>query len=224
MTLDPVAQFTLALAAFLGGIAFGLLGEIGKIARILLGAYLPPVSWQARYERPLPLVSRPPRFRKNAPRRAWATAVSFCMDLAFPILAALYLLYLLFRFNNGVLRVSALVLFLLGLAAFRVTLARYFLTPLAMLAFLFCALGVYVKALLLLPLKLFARAITRVALRPLSLVIRTLEAKMNAWHTTRMCALQLELAGGGLLPKKKRNLKLCRKKEKRVVASSPSHW
>ena len=56
MTLDPSVQFALFAAALLGGIAFGLLGEIGKIARILLGAYLPPPAWQARYERPLPLL------------------------------------------------------------------------------------------------------------------------------------------------------------------------
>ena len=37
MTIDPIAQLSLYLAAFFGGIGLGILADLGKILRILLG-------------------------------------------------------------------------------------------------------------------------------------------------------------------------------------------
>lgn len=218
MTIDPALQFALFAAAFLGGMAFGLLGEVGKIVRILLGAYVPPPSWQARYERPLPLFHRGLRFQKAAPHRAWATGVAFVADLAFPVLAALYLLHVLFRFNNGVFRFSVPVLFLLGLALFRVALVRPFREPLAVTAYLICALCAYLKALLLLPLGLLGFALRKWICKPLARLGRAAWYRVSVCRTRRLCQKQRSLAMRGLLSTSKGKKELCRKKEKRVAS------
>lgn len=221
MTIDPVAQFSLCLWAFLGGLAFGLLGEVGKVVRILVGAYVPPPALRARYERPLPLIGRAPRFRKTAPRRAWAGTVQICADIAFPVLVALYVLYILFRFQNGIFRASAVLLFLIGLSLFRVGLSRHFIGPMAAFAYALCALGVYGKVLLLFPPTILWRFLKRFLLLPLLSLWRATLASLCQKRTQRLCAAQRALALEGLDKTSKRNKKLCRKKEKRVAASRP---
>ena len=225
MTLDPALQFTLFAAAFLGGAAFGLLGEVGKILRILLGAYLPPPEWRARYERPLPLLPRGLRFQKAAPRRAWARGVSFFMDLTFPVLAALYLLIILFRFNNGVFRFSVPLLFLLGLAIFRVLLVSHLRAPLAAMAYLLCVFGAYLGVLLLLPTKMLWLALCRWVLGPFSRLSRAVWRRVRVRYTRRLCQKQLSLAARGFLPIDKGKKKYVEKKKKgrRYVAPHPHH-
>ena len=106
MTIDPIAQLSLYFAAFFGGIGLGILAELGKILRILLGAYLPSPSYKPLYERSLPWLSRGVGWRTAPARRAFAAGVSFLCDFAFPICTAFYLLYILFCFNSGKLRIS----------------------------------------------------------------------------------------------------------------------
>ena len=221
MTLDPTLQFALFAAAFLGGVLFGLLGEVGKLFRILVGAYLPPPLWEARYARPLPLLRRGLRFQKAVPHRAWAKGVSLAMDLVFPVLSALYLLYILFRFNNGVFRFSVPLLFLLGLALFRVALVGPLRKPLGVMAYLLCALLAYLRALLLLPLRLLCFALQKWIFTPLVRLWRALWHFVCLSNTRRLCQKQFSLAQRGLLSTHKGKKKSCRKKEKRA-ASRPS--
>ena len=222
MTVDPIAQLSLCLFALLGGVAFGVLAELGKIARILLGAYLPPPSFRARYEHPLPWLSRGIGWHKAAPRRVWVVGVSSLFDLAFPVLAALYLLLILFRFNNGALRISIVFLFLLGLALFRTAFSARMARAFALLAFALAVLGVYLKVLLLLPPKFIWRVLKKLLFSPFLRLWQTVAGRCAARRTRLLCAAQLDAARKGLLshPQKlKRKLKICRKKEK--VAEPP---
>ena len=225
MTVDPIAQLSLCLWALFGGMAFGVLGELGRIARILLGAYLPLPSWQERYERPLPWLSRGVGWHKTAPRRVWAMGVCFLFDLAFPVLSALYLLLVIFRFNSGAFRLSTVFLFLLGLGLFRVLFSARLSKPFAFLAFALAVLGVYLKVLLLLPPKFLWRMARVLLILPFLRLWRALAQKRAGQRSRAMCAAQLDRARNGYLqepPKKrKRKLKICRKKEKRVAASRP---
>ncbi len=226
MTVDPIAQLSLCLWAFFGGVAFGVLAELGKILRILLGAYLPPLSWQARYERPLPLISRGVGWHKTAPGRLWALGVSTLFDFVFPVLAALYLLFVLFRFNSGALRLSAVALFLLGLSLFRVALSARMAKAFAFLGFALAVFGVYLKVLLLLPPKFLWRWGRKLLILPFWHLLAAIAKKHAARRSRALCAAQLEAARLGFLPKssknRKRKLKICRKKEKRGAAPRPS--
>ena len=117
---------------------------------------------------------------------------------------------------------SVPILFLLGLALFRVALVRFFSVPLAALAFARCVLGVYLRALFLLPLRLLWRAVQGWMLAPLAQLVRGLWLGALAWRTRRMCKAQLALAKRGLLlSKPKGKIKRCRKKEKRVGEHHP---
>jgi hypothetical protein len=217
MTLDPIAQLSLCLFSLFGGVAFGLAADLGKIARILLGAYLPPPTWRARYERPLPWLSRGVGWRKTAPRRAWVRGVGAVFDLAFPVLAALYLLLVSFRFNSGALRLSAIPLFLLGLGLFRVLCSARLSGAFAYLAYVLAVFGVYLKVILLLPPKLLWRVARRLLILPLVRLLRVIARGWALRRTRAMCAAQLAAAEAGFLQSsrknRKRKWKLCRKKE-----------
>ncbi len=227
MTIDPIAQFSLFLAAFLDGIAMGGLSELGKILQILLGAHRPPAYLKAWYERPLPLVGRALGWRTAPVRRAWRTAVSICADFLFPIIAVLAFLWIGFRFHGGVFRFSALLLFLLGVALWR-TLCTPHLSPLlARAAFLLAAGLLYLRTVLLLPVRLWWRFLRRFCLLPLVYLWKRL---LHTWHqrqSSMLCQAQLQAAARGFLApqclrrnkvKKGMRKRICRKKEKKAAS------
>ncbi|MBR2465018.1 MAG: hypothetical protein IKM42_02255 [Clostridia bacterium] len=228
MTIDPVAQLSLYLAALLGGIGLGILADIGKILRILLGAHLPSPSLRPLYERRLPWLLRSVGWRAAPARRAWALGVSFLCDFAFPILATLYLLYILFCFNSGKFRISALLLLLLGFALWRVLFSARTARLFAYAAFGLAVLWLYLRTLLLLPLKFLWRMLLKFCVVPMLRGSKSLFLLYCRQRSVTMCRMQLNAAKAGLLRRAKRKnvtqkgmKKICRKKEKRVARSRP---
>lgn len=228
MTIDPISQLSLYLAAFLGGMGMGLLAELGKIVRILLGAYQPPVSFQARYERPLPWISRSIGWRRAPARRAWVLLVSFLCDFFFPVLAALYLLYILFRFNSGIFRISAPLLLLVGLGLWRTAFSKSLSGVFSLLAFALAVLWLYMKTLLLLPPRLLWYMLSKFVLLPLRRLFLACAQRLSLWRSRALCRGQLNAAKRGFQPsakqtpkKRKGTKKICRKTGKRAVASHP---
>ncbi|MBR2010231.1 MAG: spore cortex biosynthesis protein YabQ [Clostridia bacterium] len=228
MTIDPIAQLSLYFAAFFGGIGLGILAELGKILRILLGAYLPSPSYKPLYERSLPWLSRGVGWRTAPARRAFAAGVSFLCDFAFPICTAFYLLYILFCFNSGKLRISAFVLLLLGLGTWRVLFSARMAKIFALVAFGLAVLWLYLRTLLLLPPKFLWRMILKFCVAPASRGAKALFLLLSLRRSAAMCRAQLTAAKAGLSPcateknvTQKGMKKRCRKKEKRVATPRP---
>lgn len=228
MTIDPISQLSLYLAAFLGGVGLGILAELGKILRILLGAYQPPHSLRARYERPLPWLSRSVGWRRAPARRAWVLSVSFLCDFFFPVLAALYLLYILFRFNSGIFRISALLALLVGLGLWRTAFSKRLTGVFSLFAFALAVLWLYVKTLLLLPPRLLWRMLSKFLLSPLRRLLSACVRRLSLWYSRALCHRQLNAAKRGFQPpdkgvskKQKGTKKICRKTGKRAVVSRP---
>ncbi len=219
MTIDPIAQFSLFLAAFFGGVSLGLLSELGKLLRILLGAHRPPAYLKPLYERPLPLVRCALGWRTAPVRRAWRMAVSILADLLFPMIAALVFLWIGYRFHNGVFRFSALLLLLLGFALWRTVCTVRLAPAIARAAYLLAVALLYLRTALLLPLRLLWRFLHRFCLLPsVHLCQKMLHARRTR-QSQRLCRAQLQAAAHGFLPiKKEKRTKICQKKGKRVAA------
>lgn len=228
MTIDPIAQLSLYLAAFFGGIGLGILADLGKILRILLGAHLPSPSLRPLYEHRLPWLLRSVGWRAAPARRVWAVGVSFLCDFAFPIISTLYLLYILFCFNSGKFRISALLLLLLGFALWRVLFSARTARLFAYAAFGLAVLWLYLRTLLLLPLKLLQRMLLKFCVAPMLRGAKSLFLMYCRKRSAAICRMQLNAAKAGFLlttaPKivtSKGMKKVCRKKEKRVARSRP---
>ncbi len=228
MTIDPILQLGLFLASLLGGISLGLLADLGKVVKILLGAHQPPKHLRALYERPLPLLGKPLGWHTAPPRRIWCRAVSLFAELLFPIIGALVFLWIGFRFHGGLFRISALALFVIGVALWRL-LCTPRLDPLIAYAAFLLAVGLlYLRVVLILPLRLFLSVLLRFLLLPAVRLWRVALAKRRKCRSLLLCKKQLSAAQNGFLATTpsvsavkaelyKGKKKVCRKKEKRVA-------
>ena len=224
MTIDPILQLQLFVASLLGGISLGLLADLGKVLKILLGAHQPPMHLKVLYERPLPLLARPLGMREAAPRRIWCRAVSLLAELLFPLIGALLFLWIGFRFHGGLFRISALALLVIGVALWRL-LCTPRLDPLIAHAAFWLAAGLlYLRTVLLLPLRLLFWVLLRFLLLPLVRLWQAAWLKRRKKQSLLLCKRQLLAAQNGFsvaasnaAKRHKGKKKTCRKKEKRVA-------
>lgn len=197
MTIDPIGQLGLFLAAFLCGAFLGLLSELGRILRILLGAHTAPPTMRRLYERPLPLLGRAVGWRTHAAHRLWRTAVFLLGDFFFPLVAALAFLWVTFRFQGGVFRPMALCLLLGGFALWRVAVSRHTAGLFALLAFVLALLWLYIRVALVLPLRLLWWLFHRLLVAPLALLLHRLCYFFDCRRSARLCRAQLLAAQRG---------------------------
>jgi hypothetical protein len=199
MEISPLLQLQALLAALCGGILFGGLYDAGRAVGVLLGAYRPPASMRVRYERPLPLLGHGVSFGERPAMRALRlplTAVGeffFCLGLLF--LAE----WVLYRFYDGLLRLSVPVAIPAGLGLWRLLTARLSEAILAHAAYALAVLLAYLRALLLLPFFLLRR-ILLLLLLPLRLLWRRSVHAVARRRTARLCRRQLALAAAGFAP------------------------
>ena len=198
MEIYPGLQFAMLLGAFLGGICLGGVWELLTALRILFGAYKPPEFMRERYARLLPILHRPVPFaRKGVSRRLWRGIVIGVGDLSFCLLLAVFLILLLYRYNDGAFRFSVPVLLLIGFALFRALLSRWISLAEAYLAYGFAAASLYLAALLALPAKAMRYLFTRFVLRPARRACRCIENRRMRQRSAELCAMQLKWAECG---------------------------
>lgn len=199
MEIDPSLQLAMLLSALLWGVGMGILWELLTAIRILLGAYTPPEAMRAQYAKRLPLLGRPVTFERKSPlRRVWRGVVIALGDVLFCVVIAIVAILILYRYNDGVFRLSVPVLMLLGLALLRFISATPLARVMAYVAYGFAAAGVYATALLSLPwkgIKLFWR---RLCLRLMGAVYRKLTLRHLRRVSAALCAYQLAYAAVGL--------------------------
>ena len=197
MQIYPDRQLLLLLCAFMLGVAQGLVWELFVAVRILLGAHLPPERYLALYKRPLPLLGRSVPLPAGRGRRVWRGSVRAVCDVLYCICFALALILLLYDQNDGAWRLSVPVLALLGLAAFRVVFARPLCALAAYTAFFLAAGGVYIRVLLVLPIRGMRHFVTRLFVRPIRALFRVLYARMLSHTSAALCRAQLAAAATG---------------------------
>ncbi len=197
MQINPSWQLSMLLCAFLWGYFSGLVFEGMLASHILLGVYLPPKFMQAAYSKPLPLLHRcVPTPMPN--KRRWVRGtVQALTQVLFCVLFAAGVIVLLYYYNNGAIRWSVLLLALLGLGAFRLTLARVLPYLTAYLAFFFAVLRVYVLAVLRLPFLLLA-LLLHVLCLPMRRLLRCVHTRLVLRTSSALCRRQLLLAKQGL--------------------------
>lgn len=210
MEIYPELQFAMLLCAFLGGICLGGVWELLSASRILFGAYEPPPFMRARYDRVLPLLHRSVPFeRKGIRRRLWRSIVIGVGDLLFCLLFAVFIILLLYRYNDGAFRFSVPVLALIGFALFRALSSRWLTLAKAHLAYGIAATSLYFAALLMLPPKAVKYLCKRFVLCPAQRAYRRVEIRRMRHRSAELCAMQLKWAERGFegecpkVPKKK---------------------
>ena len=198
MQINPSWQLAMLLCSFSWGYFSGLVLEGMLASHILLGLYLPPKFMHAAYARPLPLLRCClPTPTQN--KRRWVRgAVRAITQTLFCVVFAAGVILLLYYYNNGAIRWSVLLLSLLGLGAFRLTLARVLPYLTAYLAFFFALLRAYVLAVLRLPFLLLALLLHTLCL-PLCRLWRHVRARVALRRSCVLCRRQLHLARQGLL-------------------------
>lgn len=198
MELDLAAQFALLLSCFFAGVAGGVLHEVLTACRILLGAYAPPEFMRARYARPLPLLRRAPRFSQTGGRRAWCAAVTFLLDVLLCVILACSAILACYRYNDGAVRLLALLSLFLGLFACRVLLSRVASGLCALFAYGLAVLFLYLKALILLPVRGLFALFRICILRPVRACLVRLRRRLRSRESEALCRRQLMLASVGL--------------------------
>ncbi|MBO5355548.1 MAG: spore cortex biosynthesis protein YabQ [Clostridia bacterium] len=210
MEIYPELQFAMLLGAFLGGVCLGGVWELFCASRILFGAYEPPPFMRARYACLLPLLRRPVPFeRKGVSRRLWRSIVIGLCDVLFCLLFAVFIILLLYRYNDGAFRFSVPMLSLVGFALFRTVSSRWLSLAEAYLAYGIAAASLYLAALLALPPKGMKYLFGRFVLRPAREAYRRLALRCMRRRSAELCAMQLKWAECGFegecpkAPKKK---------------------
>ena len=204
MEIYPYAQAEMFLAAFALGLGAGLFRQVLVALRTVLGAYRPSLRMRALYERSLPLLHRPVGFSSRRVKRLWCFLVAFGGDLLFCFACALALLFLLYDYNDGAWRLSVPVLFLSGLALFRVCTARVLAWMNDYVAYALSALFCYLRAGLCYPVRLSALLLRRLLLAPAKKVVLSIYRKRRVRVSTRLCRAQLALAARGLIAEERK--------------------
>ena len=220
MEIYPRTQAEMLFAALSLGLGAGLFRRLLLALRTVVGAYLPPLHMRALYERVLPLLGRPVGFPRRRARGAWCFAAAFATDIFFCLTCTLALLFLLYDYNDGAWRISAVLLFLLGFALFRAGTRRVFARANAYLAYGLSVLLCYVRALLCLPVRGVALFITRLLLRPAVRGMKIVHHGYRKRVSDRLCRAQLALAAQGLIVKE-RNLLYVKKEDHPFAMDHP---
>ena len=198
MEIYPYLQFSMLLGAFLGGLCLGVVWELVNAFRILFGAYQAPDFMRERYQKPLPLLGRPVPFeRKAIGKRLWRGLVIGVGDLLFCLLFAVFVILLLYRYNDGAFRFSVPVLAICGFALFRALSARTLSLAMAYLAYGVATASLYLAALLALPPKALRYLLVRFVHRPAKRLYRRIEMRRLRRRSAALCRMQLQWAERG---------------------------
>ncbi len=230
MEIFPATQLLLLAAAFLCGVLFGILFDIGAALRIFLGAFQPPKYMRERYEKPLPLLGRAIGLRQgNKARRAWQALVVGAGDFFFCLAFALAIELVLYQFNFGEMRLSVPLVALFGLGLWRALMARPSAFLAAHVAFFVAAGALYLIAALLLPWRALRYLLGRYVIGPLYRACCRLHQKKKRHLSDALCAEQLLLAAAGLVReavppshRRRKGERICRKKARAASRPSPS--
>ena len=198
MLIDPAQQLLMLLGAFWWGYLSGLVLEGMFASHILLGVYLPPGFIHRLYQKPLPLLHRCASFPKAENRRWIRGAVRALTQILFCVIFAVGVMLLLYYYNNGAIRISVLLLALVGLGSFRLTLSRILPYLTAYLAFGLAVLRAYLWAALCLPVRVLL-VLLRMLCAPLHTLCKRLYHRSMARRSSALCRRQLALAQVGLL-------------------------
>ena len=196
MEIYPALQLQMAVAALCAGAILGLWHALLPALRILVGAYRPPQTMRATYEKTLPLLHRAVGFpREGGMRRGWKAAVIAAEDLALCLVAGITVILLLYAFNSGAFRLSVPILLLLGMWLCHRLTARPLAAIIHRLAFGAAVLALYAQTVLLLPLRLLRRYLWQ----PLCTLWRIGRLRHLQAVSDRLCRCQLALASTGLM-------------------------
>ena len=127
-----VSQYDLArmlLAALLCGLVMGVLYDALRLTRMWMGAELPPRAQRLRKLLSLPQQLKWSAIKAKAPKNkkltdAARSVILFVEDVLFCLAFAIMVVLLLYKANDGQLRLSAVVVLLVGLTVYLMTLGR----------------------------------------------------------------------------------------------------
>ena len=125
MELSPYLLLRLVIAAFLFGLAVGVLNDVFRLSRILLGVRYSSGRFEALYTRPLPILKRPLRDRsKGRWTRVALPILLFFQDLLLFCFAGVGTVILNFYYNDGRFRFYTVFAVLIGFLLYYFTVGK----------------------------------------------------------------------------------------------------
>ena len=233
MQIDPVLQGKLYVFSLFLGLSLGLLQDAASLLQVLVGAYPRPPSRKELYERRLPWLGRAVGYSAGKVRLLWQRLFGALWHLLLPLVGALAILVLCFGYNSGAFRLPVFLLAALGFFLWRRLASARLLRGFEMLSYLLSAFLLYIRALLLLPLRLCCHLFLRLCWWPLFRGLRQCRHRWLLQISQRLCKMQLQAAADGILAvnvkrkrsilKRKRNVKRCHT-IKKEAAPRPSRF
>jgi hypothetical protein len=156
--IEPDRLMGMLLWGIVCGAALGLLWDVFRLTRVMLGVNYPTRRTRIPDEkRPLPLLGRPAPSRTGADtaRRRWlCSTVIFCEDILFGVICGVVMTLLVYITNDGTFRIMAPAGMLCGFIAYYLTVGRLVLSLSQAIIYFLRVLCCYAVAAVLLPFRL----------------------------------------------------------------------
>ena len=98
--------------------------------------------------------------------------VTYIEDILFWILTGLILLFTIFKFNNGELRIYIFVGLILGMVIYLLTISKYFIKISVLIL-------KFIKKITYVPIQFIFRVVKRFIIRPISFIIKKMREKVS---------------------------------------------
>lgn len=125
MAISPVLLFWLLVCSFLFGVAMGVMNDLFRISRVLLGVRYVGKRLDCLYERPLPILKRPLRTatESKVAHRVLPILI-FAQDVFLLCSAGVGTVILNYYFNHGKFRLYTVVALLVGFVLYYFTVGK----------------------------------------------------------------------------------------------------
>lgn len=125
MEISPIRLFFLLISSFFLGLGVGVLYDIHRMLRVLLGVRYTKNRPTKFFLQPLPIVKRPLReIRCGKVKNTFLTIVIFCQDVFLCCASAVGIVILNYAFNDGRFRFYTVVALLIGFLLYYFTLGK----------------------------------------------------------------------------------------------------
>ena len=125
MAISPILLLWLLVCSFFFGTAVGVLNDVFRLSRVLLGVRYSKRRWEGLYRMPLPFLKRPLRSSADSPTaRKLLPVLIFFQDVLLFVFAAVGTVVLNYYFNHGRFRIFTVLAVLVGFLIYYFTVGR----------------------------------------------------------------------------------------------------
>lgn len=204
--IDPDRLMGMLLWGIVCGAVLGVLWDVFRLTRVMLGFSYPSRSADKLYAQPLPLLGKTlPRHsgQKKSLCDRLGGVILFAEDVVFGLVCGVVMSLLVYVTNDGIFRAMAPIGMLIGFLIYYLTVGRLVLSVSQILVFALRALALYALTLLLLPPRLAVRLWQRTFGAWIKRICQVRREKRAAQYHAEMLKRLTQLAQYGYLCEQK---------------------